>query len=45
MYGQGVRVGLDGEVSRQTLSLPYAFYNENFGFPAGYVHGVVGHPL
>jgi hypothetical protein len=42
--GQGVRVGPDGEVSKQTLSLPYAFYNENFGFAAGYVYGVVGHP-
>ena len=43
-FGQGVRVGPDGEVSKQTLSLPYAFYNENFGFAAGYVYGVVGQP-
>ena len=43
-FGQGVRVGPDGEVSQQTLSLPYAFYNENFGFAAGYVYGVVGQP-
>ena len=43
-FGQGVRVGPDGEVSTQTLSLPFAFYNENFGFAAGYVYGVVGHP-
>ncbi len=43
-FGQGVRVGPDGEVSKQTLSLPYAFYNENFGFAAGYVYGVVGKP-
>jgi hypothetical protein len=43
-FGQGVRVGSDGEVSQQTLSLPYAFYNENFGFAAGYVYGVVGQP-
>ncbi len=43
-FGQGVRVGPDGEVSKQTLSLPFAFYNENFGFAAGYVYGVVGHP-
>ena len=28
----------------RTLSLPFAFYNENFGFAAGYVHGVVGYP-
>ena len=44
LYGQGVRVGPDGEVSQQTLRLPYAFYNENFGFAAGYVYGVVGQP-
>ena len=44
LYGQGVRVGPDGEVSKQTLSLPYAFYNENFGFAAGYAYGVVGQP-
>jgi hypothetical protein len=43
-FGQGVRVGPNGEVSKQTLSLPYAFYNENFGFAAGYVYGVVGQP-
>jgi hypothetical protein len=43
-FGQGVRVGPDGEASKQTLSLPYAFYNENFGFAVGYVHGVVGYP-
>ena len=43
-FGQGVRVSPDGEVSKQTLSLPYVFYNESFGFAAGYVHGVVGLP-
>ncbi len=43
-FGQGVRVGPDGESSKQTLSLPYAFYNEAFGFAVGYVYGVVGHP-
>ena len=43
-FGQGVRVGPNGEVSKQTLSLPDAFYNENFGFAAGYVYGVVGQP-
>ena len=35
-FGQGVRVGPDGEASKQTLSLPYAFYNENFGFAEFY---------
>jgi len=43
-YGQGVRVGPKGEFSEQTLSLPYAFYNESFGFAVGYVYGVVGRP-
>nr|MCU0559902.1 hypothetical protein [Desulfobacterales bacterium] len=42
--GQGIRVGPDGEVVESTLSLPYAFYNENFGVAAGYVYGVVGWP-
>jgi hypothetical protein len=43
-YAQGVAVGPDGQFSQQTLSLPYAFYNENFGFAAGYVYGKVGSP-
>jgi len=43
-YGQGIRVGPNGEFSSQTLSLPYAFYNDSFGFAVGYVHGVVGRP-
>ena len=43
-FGQEVRVGPDGEFSEQTLSLPYAFYNESFGFAVGYVYGVVGRP-
>jgi outer membrane protein assembly factor BamA len=43
-YAQGVAVGPDGQFSPQTLSLPYAFYNENFGFAAGYVYGKVGSP-
>jgi hypothetical protein len=43
-FGQSVRVGPNGEFSPQTLSLPYAFYNESFGFALGYVYGVVGRP-
>jgi hypothetical protein len=42
--GQAVFVGPDGDFQPQTLSLPYAFYNESFGFAAGYVYGVVGYP-
>ena len=43
-FGQGIRVGPDDQVVESTLSLPYAFYNENFGFAVGYVYGVVGRP-
>ena len=43
-FAQGIRVGPDGQFSPQTLSLPYAFYNEKFGFAAGYVYGKVGSP-
>ena len=43
-FGAGVVVGPDGKFSKQELSLPYAFYNESFGFSAGYVKGVVGYP-
>ncbi len=43
-YAQGVLVGPDGKTSTQVLSLPYGFYNENFGFAAGYVYGVTGYP-
>ena len=43
-FGQSIRVGPDGEFSEQTLSLPYAFYNDSFGLAVGYVYGVVGRP-
>ena len=43
-FGQSLRVGPNGEFSAQTLSLPYAFYNESFGFAVGYVYGAVGRP-
>ncbi len=42
--GQAVRVGPDGKISQQRLNLPFAFYNESFGFSAAYVSGVVGYP-
>ena len=44
LFAQSVRVGPDGEFSPQTLKLPYAFYNENFGFAGGFVYGKVGKP-
>jgi hypothetical protein len=43
-FGAGVVVDEEGKFSKQTLSLPYAFYNESFGFSAGYIYGVVGYP-
>ena len=43
-FGQGILAGPDGEFREQTLSLPYAFYNESFGFAVGYAYGVVGRP-
>ena len=39
-----ILTGPDGQPSKQTLSLPYAFYNDSFGTAAGYVYGVVGRP-
>ena len=33
-YGQSIMVEPDGKFEKKTLSLPYAFYNENFGFAA-----------
>ena len=43
-FGAGIVVNEEGKFSKQTLSLPYAFYNESFGLSAGYVYGVVGYP-
>jgi hypothetical protein len=43
-YAQGIRVGPNGKFSQQTLRLPYAFYNENFGVAAGFVYAKVGSP-
>jgi len=42
--GQAVYVDEEGESGKQVLSLPYAFYNETFGFAGAYIHGVVGYP-
>ena len=43
-FGQSVYVGPDGQHTKQTLSLPYGFYNEKFGLAAAYVYGVTGYP-
>ena len=42
--GQDIFVGPDGKFEEQTLSVPYAFYNEAFGFAVAYAHGKVGYP-
>ena len=42
--GQDVYVGPDGQFEEKVLSVPYAFYNEAFGFAAGFVYGKVGYP-
>jgi hypothetical protein len=44
IFAQGVYVGPDGKSAKQTLSLPYGFYNEKFGLAAAYVYGVTGYP-
>jgi hypothetical protein len=43
-YGQGVTVQKDGTFKAGELSLPYAFYNQNFGAAVGYVYGASGWP-
>jgi len=44
VHAQGVTVGKDGTFKAGELSLPYAFYNQNFGAAAGYVYGSSGWP-
>ncbi len=39
---QAIFVDEEGRSSKQVLSLPYAFYNETFGFAGAYVYGVTG---
>jgi len=37
-------VGPDGKFEKNTLNLPFAFYNESFGFAAAYVYAMTGYP-
>jgi hypothetical protein len=37
-------VGPDGKFEKNVLNLPFAFYNESFGFAAAYVYAVTGYP-
>ena len=43
-FGLGVFVGPDEKAEARILSLPYGFYNENFGIAAAYVYGITGYP-
>ena len=42
-FAQAVFVDEEGRSGKQVLSLPYAFYNETFGFAGAYVYGVTGY--
>lgn len=39
-----VYVGPDNKFTPKRISIPYGFYNENFGAAAAYVYGVTGYP-
>jgi hypothetical protein len=43
-HAQSIFTDENGKTAPQTLSLPYAFYNENFGAAVGWVYGVTGIP-
>ena len=43
-YGQSITVGPDGKFEEQVISVPYAFYNESFGFAGAYAYAVNGWP-
>lgn len=43
-FGQSIMVGPDGKFEKNVLNLPFAFYNESFGFAAAYVYAVTGYP-
>ena len=43
-FGLGVFEGPDHKAEPRILSLPYGFYNENFGLAAAYVYGITGYP-
>ena len=43
-YGQSITVGPDGKFEKQVISVPYAFYNANFGVAGAYAYAVNGWP-
>ena len=44
VYGQSIIVGPGGKFEKEVLSVPYAFYNESFGFAGAYAYAVTGWP-
>ncbi len=44
VFGKNVYVGPDKKSDPTTLSIPYGFYNENFGAAVGYVHARIRYP-
>jgi hypothetical protein len=43
-YAQSIIVGPDGKFEKEVISVPYAFYNESFGFAGAYAYAVTGWP-
>ena len=39
-FAQSITVGPDGKFKKGVVSVPYAFYNKNFGAAGGYVYAV-----
>ena len=40
----GLTAAASADTSYETLAIPFPFYNESFGFAAGYVYGRAGWP-
>lgn len=43
-FAQSIFAGPDGKSEEQTISVPYAFFNEAFGVAAAYAYGKIGYP-
>ena len=43
-YAQSITVGPGGKFEKGVISVPYAFYNKNFGAAIGYAYAVTGSP-
>jgi len=41
---QSIFTDSEGKFQEQTLSVPYAFFNDAFGFAAAYAYGKIGYP-